>query len=306
MDTAKPTRFTDMQPGNWTDRTPARLRPYLKLMRLDRPIGTWLLLLPCWWSAALAADSAADWRIYGFGLLFAIGAVIMRGAGCTINDIADRDFDGKVERTATRPIPAGEVSVPAAIAFVLLQMLAGFAVLVQFDLFTILVGAASIPILAAYPFMKRITDWPQAWLGLAFNWGALVGWSAITQTLGLPALLMYAGGICWTLGYDTIYAHQDKADDIKIGVRSSALALGRRTRPFLVVIYALAIAFLAASFVAAGSGPWAWPLLGLAAAHLGWQIATVDTDNQPNCLARFKSNRDFGLLVTLAALAAHL
>lgn len=306
MSTLEETRFTDMPQRDWTARAPKAVRPYLKLMRLDRPVGTWLLLLPCWWSAALAAGSATDLRVYGFGLLFAIGAVIMRGAGCTINDIADRDFDGRVERTATRPIPSGQVSVPAAIVFVIVQMLAGFAVLVQFDLFTILVGAASIPILAVYPFMKRITDWPQAWLGLAFNWGALVGWSAITHSLGWPALLMYAAGICWTLGYDTIYAHQDKADDVKIGVRSSALALGSRTRPFLVVIYSLTIAFLAASFVAAGSGPWAWPLLALAAAHLVWQIATVDIDNQPNCLARFKSNRDFGLLVTLAALAAHV
>lgn len=305
MDTAKPT-FTDMRPDGWVDRMPRRVRPYLKLMRLDRPIGTWLLLLPCWWSAALAADGPGDARIWVYGLLFALGAVIMRGAGCAINDIADRDFDGRVERTATRPIPSGEVGVPAAVAFTLALMLAGLGVLVQFDRFTVVVGALSVPILVAYPFMKRITDWPQAWLGLAFNWGALVGWAAVAGTLDWPAALLYAGGICWTLGYDTIYAHQDKDDDRKIGVRSSALALGRRTRPFLVAIYTLAMLFIAAAFAVAGSGPWAWPPLALAALHLAWQVATVDTDNQPNCLARFKSNRDFGLLVTVAGLAAHV
>ena len=305
MDTTKPT-FTDMRPGGWVDRAPAQVRPYLKLMRLDRPIGTWLLLLPCWWSAALAADGIGDARIYVYGLLFAIGAVIMRGAGCAINDIADRDFDGRVERTALRPIPSGEVSVAAAVAFVAALMLVGLAVLVQFDRFTILVGAASVPILVAYPFMKRITDWPQAWLGLAFNWGALVGWSAVTHALAWPAALLYAGGICWTLGYDTIYAHQDKADDRKIGVRSSALALGDRTRPFLVVIYTLTIAAFAAAFWLAGSGPWAWPCLAAAALHLAWQVATVDIDDQPNCLKRFRSNRDFGLIVTLAALAGQV
>ncbi|SBW07524.1 4-hydroxybenzoate-octaprenyl transferase [uncultured Alphaproteobacteria bacterium] len=305
MDTAKPT-FTDMRPGGWVDRLPRRVRPYITLMRLDRPIGTWLLLLPCWWSAALAAGNPADWRIWYYGLLFAVGAVIMRGAGCAINDIADRDFDGRVERTALRPIPSGQIRLSTAIAFTGALMLAGLAVLVQFDRFAIVVGVLSVPILVAYPFMKRITDWPQAWLGLAFNWGALVGWAAIAQTLDWPAVLLYAGGICWTLGYDTIYAHQDKADDVKIGVRSSALALGNRTRPFLAAIYTLNMLFLAAAFWRAGSGPWAWPLLALGAAHLAWQVITVDTENQPNCLARFRSNRDFGLIVTAAALLAHV
>ncbi|MBN2753025.1 MAG: 4-hydroxybenzoate octaprenyltransferase [Rhodospirillaceae bacterium] len=305
MTIAKPT-LSDMPVDGWVDRCPLILRPYLKLMRLDRPIGTWLLLLPCWWSAALAAESLTDLRIYGLGMLFAVGAVIMRGAGCVINDIADRDFDGRVERTATRPIPAGQVSVLAAVIFVGVLMLIGLAVLVQFNRFTLLLGAASVPILVVYPFMKRITDWPQAWLGLAFNWGALVGWSAMTGRLDWPAACLYVGGICWTLGYDTIYAHQDKADDVKIGVRSSALALGRRTRPFLVVMYTLVMGLFIAAFVGAESGPWAAPFLLAAAAHLVWQVVTVDSDDAPNCLRRFKSNRDFGLLVTLAALAAHI
>lgn len=305
MSTAKPT-FTDMRPGGWVDRLPPRARPYLKLMRLDRPIGTWLLLLPCWWSAALAAGNPGDWRVWYYGLLFALGALIMRGAGCAINDIADRDFDGRVERTALRPIPSGEIGVFAAVAFTCALMLLGLAVLVQFDRFTIVVGALSVPILVVYPFMKRITDWPQAWLGLAFNWGALVGWAAIAHRLDWPAALLYAGGICWTLGYDTIYAHQDKADDRKIGVRSSALALGGRTRPFLAAIYTLAMLFLAAAFWLAGSGPWAWPLLALGALHLAWQVATVETENPRNCFRRFLSNRDFGLIVTAAALVAHL
>ncbi len=295
-----------MPVGGWTDRCPPVVRPYLKLMRLDRPIGTWLLLLPCWWSAALAADSVRDPWLYGMCALFGVGAVVMRGAGCAINDIADRDFDGRVERTAARPIPSGQVSVRAALIFVGTLMLVGLAVLVQFDRPTILLGAASVPVLAVYPFMKRITNWPQAWLGLAFNWSALVGWSAMRGTLASPALLLYVGGICWTLGYDTIYAHQDKADDVKIGVRSSALALGERTRPFLVVIYALAIGLFAAAFAWAGAGPWAWPILVAAALHLVWQVATVEIDDGPNCLKRFKSNRDFGLLLALAALAAHI
>lgn len=305
MQTAKPI-VNDMPVGGWTDRCPAAVRPYLKLMRLDRPIGTWLLLLPCWWSAALAAPSPSA-RLFGFCALFGIGAVIMRGAGCAINDIADRDFDGRVERTATRPIPSGQVSVGAALIFVGALMLAGLAVLTRFDRFTVLLGAASVPVLAVYPFMKRITDWPQAWLGLAFNWGALVGWSAMQGgSLDLAPAVLYAGGICWTLGYDTIYAHQDKADDVKIGVRSSALALGERTRPFLVVMYSLAIGLFAAAFALAGTGPWAWPILAAAALHLAWQVATVDIDDAPNCLKRFKSNRDFGLLVALAALAGQM
>jgi len=305
MTEAKPI-LNDMPVGGWTDRCPAPVRPYLKLLRLDRPIGTWLLLLPCWWSTALAAPSPWDGRVWGFFALFAVGAILMRGAGCVVNDLADRDFDGRVERTATRPIPSGQVSVRGALVFLACVMLAGLAVLLQFNGPTIMLGVASIPVFAVYPFMKRVTYWPQFWLGLAFNWGAFAGWSAMTGVVAAPALFLYAAGICWTLGYDTIYAHQDKADDVKIGVRSSALALGFHTRFFLCLIYPAAFVGIVAAFVAADGGPWAWPFLLAAGAHLVWQIGTVNIDDPPNCLRRFKSNRDFGLLITLAALAAHV
>ncbi len=296
----------DMPVGGWVDKCPVSIQPYMKLMRLDRPIGTWLLLLPCWWSSALAADGLGDWRLYGYWALFAVGALIMRGAGCTINDLADRKFDGKVERTANRPIPSGQVSVLAASIFLAGLMTAGFGILMQLNTFTILLGAASVPVLAVYPFMKRITYWPQAWLGLTFNWGALVGWSTMTGSLDWPALVLYVGGIFWTLGYDTIYAHQDKDDDIKIGVRSSALALGRRTRPFVAVVYALLIGFLSLAFLLVDAHPLAYVGLGVAAMHLVWQVLTVDIDDGPNCLKRFKSNRDFGLIVAASTLIALL
>jgi len=296
----------DIPTDGWVDKFPTFMQPYMKLMRLDRPIGTWLLLLPCWWSSALAANGIDDLRIYGLWALFGIGALVMRGAGCTINDIADRNFDGKVERTATRPIPSGQVSVFAACVFLAGLFLIGLAILVQLNTYTIVLGMASVPVLAVYPFMKRITHWPQAWLGLTFNWGALVGWSAISGELATPAILLYVAGIFWTLGYDTIYAHQDKEDDIKIGVKSSALALQNRTVPFLVIVYTLCMILISASFALAGAGLWSIPFLGAAAGHLIWQVLTVDIDTAPNCLKRFKSNRDFGLLIALAALAAQI
>ena len=220
---------TDMPAHGFVDRVlPAPLRPYAKLMRLDRPIGTWLLLWPCWWSLVFALDRApatgAEWlRLAWLYILFGVGAVVMRGAGCTYNDIVDRDFDAKVERTRTRPIPSGQVSVKGAIGFLLLQLLVGLAILLQFNWFAVGVGALSLVLIFTYPLMKRITYWPQFVLGLAFNWGALLGWAAVTGTLGWAPALLYIGGIAWTLGYDTIYAHQDKEDDILIGVKSTAL-----------------------------------------------------------------------------------
>jgi 4-hydroxybenzoate polyprenyltransferase len=298
----------DMPADGWVDRlAPAAVRPYLKLMRLDRPIGTWLLLFPGWWSITLAGGvsglPAGDWlRLM---ILFGLGAVVMRGAGCTVNDILDRHIDGKVARTAARPIPSGAVSVRRAVVFLGLQLLAGLVILLQFNLFAIALGAASLLLVFVYPLMKRVTYWPQAWLGLTFNYGALLGWAAVTGGLAWPALALYAGGFFWTLGYDTIYAHQDKEDDRLIGVKSSALALGGRTVPFLWGVFALTLALTALAIALAGPGLHgiAYPLLAVAGLHLVWQALTVDIDNGANCLARFKANRFYGALVLLAVAA---
>jgi 4-hydroxybenzoate polyprenyltransferase len=238
------------------------------------------------------------------GDLFGVGAVVMRGAGCTWNDITDREFDAKVARTASRPIPSGAVSVRGALVFLVLQMLLGLAVLVSFNNFAIAVGAAALLLIFPYPFMKRITWWPQAWLGLTFNWGALVGWATVTGSLSPAPLLMYAAGFFWTLGYDTIYAHQDKEDDALVGVKSSARRLGGRTRPYLFLFYGVTVLMLGASGWAAGM---AWPFyVGLAAAalQLAWQAADVDIDSPQDCLAKFKSNKWFGLILLAGIVAA--
>lgn len=292
----------DMPVGGWIDRlVPAVARPYLRLMRLDRPIGTWLLLLPCWWSIALAgADLASTLRLMA---LFAVGAVVMRGAGCTYNDIVDRDFDAKVARTAARPIPSGAVSPRRAALFLGAQLLIGLVVLVQLDPFAVGLGFASMALVLAYPFMKRVTYWPQAWLGLTFNWGALVGWGAVRGTLDPEVLALYAAGFFWTLGYDTIYAHQDKEDDVLIGVKSTALALGNRTRPALFVFYGLTIAFTALAGWLAGLGWVYFPLMALASGQLIWQAAATNPDDGTDCLSKFRSNRFYGWLLLLAIAA---
>lgn len=297
----------DMPADSWVDTyAPAPIRPYLKLMRLDRPIGTWLLLLPCWWSSAMATDGKPGVSLLVMFILFGIGAIIMRGAGCVVNDLADRNFDGKVERTATRPLPSGQVKVWQAIAFLGALMLIGLSVLVQFRIEAIIVGVCSLPLIITYPFMKRITYWPQAVLGLTFNWGALVGWAAVTGTVAPAAIAMYAAGFFWTLGYDTIYAHQDKEDDIKIGVKGLALLLGDATPQWAMGFYTATTALLAISGGLAGLHWIYFPLLALACLHLVWQVRTVDINDAANCLKRFKSNRDFGLLVTLAILIAQI
>jgi 4-hydroxybenzoate polyprenyltransferase len=284
--------------GNWVDSfAPPAIRPYLRLARLDRPIGSWLLLLPCWWSVGLAAVHARNGVDVWHLVLFFIGAFAMRGAGCTWNDIVDRDLDARVERTRSRPIPSSQVTVAAAAAFLVLQALIGLAVLLQFNLFTIYVGFASLLVVVIYPFMKRITYWPQIVLGLAFSWGALMGWPAAFARLDLPALLLYAGSIAWVIGYDTIYAHQDREDDALIGIKSTALLFRERTKPMLAVFYALAVALIAwAGFSAGGGLIFALGLL-VFAAHLVWQIARLDVDDPVNCLAVFKSNRDAGLIL---------
>jgi 4-hydroxybenzoate polyprenyltransferase len=284
--------------GNWVDGVaPAWARPYLRLARLDRPIGSWLLLMPCWWSVGLAAVHAGSQVNLWHLLLFFIGAFAMRGAGCTWNDIVDRDLDARVERTRSRPIPSGQVTVASAAAFLLLQALVGLAVLLQFNRFTIYVGFASLAVVAIYPFMKRITYWPQIVLGLAFSWGALMGWPATFARLDLPALLLYAGAISWVIGYDTIYAHQDREDDALIGIKSTALLFRERTKPMLALFYALAVALIALAGWSAGAGLlFALGLLAFAT-HLAWQIARLDVDDPIDCLVVFKSNRDAGLIL---------
>ena len=287
--------------GNWVDGlAPEWSRPYLRLARLDRPIGSWLLLLPCWWSAGLAAVAARQQVDLWLLVLFFIGAFAMRGAGCTWNDIVDRDLDKRVERTRSRPIPSGQVSVRAAAAFLVLQALVGLAVLLQLDRFAIAVGFASLAIVAVYPFMKRITYWPQIGLGLAFSWGALMGWAATFWRLDPPAYLLYAGAIAWVIGYDTIYAHQDREDDALIGVKSTAILFGARTKPMLTVCYALAVVLIALAGWLAGGGVLFTLGLVAFAAHLAWQIVRLDIDDPLNCLAVFKSNRDAGLILFAA------
>ena len=291
--------------GNWVDtRAPPWSRPYLRLSRLDRPIGSWLLLMPCWWSAALAADVAHTVRqLPLIVVLFFVGAFVMRGAGCTWNDITDRDLDALVERTRSRPIPAGQVSVLQAAVFLVVQALIGLIVLLQFNRFAVATGIASLFIVAVYPFMKRITWWPQTVLGLAFSWGALMGFAVTFGRIDATAVLLYAGSISWVIGYDTIYAHQDTEDDAMIGVKSTALLFAARTPQALAVFYALAVVLIGAALVLAGSGLMAWIGLGVFAAHLIWQIRRLDISDPALCLRIFKSNRDAGLLLFAGLLA---
>ena len=295
---------TDIRNESWIDRiAPEKVRPYFRLARFDRPIGTWLLLLPCWWSLALASPGVPELSAIG---LFAVGAVIMRGAGCTVNDLADRKFDLLVARTALRPIPSGDVSVRQALLYLGVLCTIGLLILMQFNPFTIGLGIGSLMLIATYPFMKRITYWPQAVLGLTFNWGALMGWASIEGGLSAPPLVLYATGFFWTLGYDTIYAHQDKEDDALIGVKSTALKLGAQTKIWLIGFYGLTIAGLGLVGTLTNL---AWPFfmtLALGAVHLIWQIVTLQPDVPKNCLQRFKSNRDFGLLIFAGIVASRV
>jgi 4-hydroxybenzoate polyprenyltransferase len=285
--------------GNWVDTVaPQWSRPYLRLARFDRPIGSWLLLMPCWWSAALSAGIAHRLdRLPLDVLLFFIGAFVMRGAGCTWNDITDRDLDARVERTRSRPIPAGQVSVKAALIFLVAQALVGLVVLLQFNRFAVATGIASLLIVAIYPFMKRITWWPQIVLGLAFSWGALMGFAATFGRLDLTAFVLYAGSICWVIAYDTIYAHQDAEDDALIGIKSTARLFAERTHEALVIFYGLAVVLIGVAFVLAGSGVAAWIGLALFAVQLGWQVRRLDIRDPSLCLRIFKSNREAGLIL---------
>jgi 4-hydroxybenzoate polyprenyltransferase len=298
------TRVADAT-GNWVDTlAPPWSRPYLRLARLDRPIGSWLLLIPCWWSAALASALAHDVSRLPLTIaLFFVGAFAMRGAGCTWNDITDRDLDARVERTRSRPIPAGQVGVRQALVFLTAQALIGLAVLLQFNRFAVATGIASLAIVAVYPFMKRITWWPQVVLGLAFSWGALMGFAVILGQICAPALLLYAGSIAWVIGYDTIYAHQDTEDDALIGVKSTARLFGAQTHRALIVFYGLAVILIGVTVWISGAGFPAWLGLIAFAAHLFWQIARLKIDDPALCLRIFKSNRDAGLLLFAGLLA---
>ncbi len=296
----------DAATHDWVDRTPQPIQPYLRLMRLDRPIGTWLLFWPCVLGLVLGAmsgdspfSSPRDWWLI---VLFGAGSIVMRGAGCTYNDIIDRDIDAKVARTRTRPIPSGAVSVRHAWMFLAAQCLVSLAILVQLNLGAIVLGASSLVLIAAYPFMKRITWWPQAWLGLTFNWGALLGFVAIAGNVDIADAMLYVGLFFWTLGYDTIYAHQDKDDDALIGVKSAARFLGARSRACILGFYAAAFTLIVAAGFTEHAG-WTFIFLMLAAGtHLLWQVRTLDIDNSDMCLKLFRANRDTGALIAAAFL----
>ena len=297
---------SDIPRGNWIDRlTPQPAHPYLRLARFDRPIGTWLLLLPGWWALALAPPNGG-WPDPWLFVLFGVGAILMRGGGCVINDLFDRDFDARVARTADRPIASGAISIPRALLFLAILFGISLLILLQFNLFAVAVGVASLLLVVPYPLMKRITWWPQAWLGLTFNWGALLGWAAVRGDIAAPALILYAAGFFWTLGYDTIYAHQDKEDDALVGIKSTARLFGDRSRPWIGAFFAVCLALLA---LTGGVMGLSWPFYGglaMAAVHASWQTASADFDDPKNCLFRFKANRDFGLIVLAAIVAGQV
>jgi 4-hydroxybenzoate polyprenyltransferase len=308
-------RVADAPSRHWVYRAlPRLLWPYAQLARWDRPIGWWLLLWPCWWSAALAAAAGArpgdPWPTLLPSpfhlLLFMIGAVAMRGAGCTYNDLVDVGIDAEVERTRSRPLPSGKVSRREAWTFLLLQAFAGLAVLTQFNGFAIVLGIASIAVVSIYPFMKRITNWPQFVLGLAFSWGALMGWAAAFGRLDWPVIALYAGSVLWVIGYDTIYAHQDKEDDAIAGVRSTALLFGKRTKHWLAGLYGGALILFAVAFAAAEVPLPAMAGLVAAGVHMARQIATLDIDDADQCLRLFKSNSVVGWLIFIGLLAGSL
>jgi len=304
-------RVADAPSGHWVYRVlPRWLWPYAQLARWDRPIGWVLLLWPCWWSTALAAS--AYW-LPGDSLksllpdpwylgLFLVGAIAMRGAGCTFNDLVDENIDAKVERTRSRPLPSGQVTRRQAWTFLVLQALVGFLVLWQFNYFVVLVGLCSLGIVAVYPFMKRITDWPQLVLGLAFSWGALMGWAAEFADIDAPAIMLYIGSILWVIGYDTIYAHQDKEDDALVGVRSTARLFGENTKMWLIGLYSGALICFALAFAAAEAPMPALAGLVAAGAHMARQIRVLDINDPDQCLRLFRSNGTVGWLIFLGLL----
>ena len=293
--TATDSRTPDAAPG-LIDRAPQGLRPYLRLMRADRPVGVWLLFWPCLWGAAVARPPGfPPGEVVRLAALFLVGAFVMRSAGCAYNDVVDRDLDARVARTASRPVASGAVSVRSAWGLVLGLCLVGLFVLLQLPLPAQLVGLGSLLLVAGYPFMKRITWWPQAWLGLTFNWGVLVGAAAVSAFLPLPALLAYAGAACWTLGYDTIYACQDIEDDQLAGIKSSARALGPRARRGVAAFYAASVLLLTSALFLAQAGLGTLLVL-LPAGHLAWQVRRFDPRDGKQCLRLFRANQWTGAL----------
>ncbi|WP_102107833.1 4-hydroxybenzoate octaprenyltransferase [Oceaniglobus roseus] len=302
-------QVADAVKGNWVDRlAPAAARPYLRLSRADRPIGTWLLLLPCWWGLLLATAMTGEFGLSDLWIAVgcAIGAFLMRGAGCTWNDITDRHIDGSVARTRSRPIPSGQVGVKGALVWLVAQSLLAFCILLTFNLAAIALGIGSLALVCIYPFAKRFTWWPQVFLGLAFNWGVLLAYTAHTGSLGWPAVLLYLSGIAWTLFYDTIYAHQDAEDDALIGVKSTARLFGERSPVWLRRFLVATVLLMSAAVILALAGP-ANPLtlaLALGAPwamgwHLAWQLGRLDTGDPDLCMRLFRSNRDAGLIAAL-------
>ena len=291
---------TDIRTDKFVFRiTPPRFHPYVKLARLDRPIGTWLLLFPCWWSIALASGglpymTSHEW---GLALRFAIGAVLMRGAGCVVNDLWDRELDAQVERTRTRPLPAGEVTPRQAMIFLGILLGVSFLILITLNTVAILLGLLSLSLVGTYPLMKRLTWWPQLFLGFTFNWGALMGWAAVKGTLGLPAFYLYLAGILWTLAYDTIYAHQDKEDDLTIGIKSTALLWADNSGWFVSICLFLSIFFLFITKLFTADSPYMVLLTMPVIAQAIWQLLHWDMKSPESCLAIFKSNAFFGWLV---------
>lgn len=302
-------RVADATKRNWVDRfAPRKTRPWLRLSRADRPAGTWLLLLPCWYSLALAI-AASGWRIEDFWFFIAMGAgaFLMRGAGCTWNDITDRHIDGKVERTRSRPIPSGQVTVKGALVWMVAQALIAFLILLTFNTTAIMFGILALLPVAIYPFMKRVTWWPQVFLGLAFNWGALMGWVAHSGEIGLAPVILYLAGIAWTLHYDTIYAHQDREDDALIGVKSTARLFEERTHQWLIGFSILAVLGAGiAAYISLTGMALVVAMIGVLiyAAHLAWQLMRLDINDTDNCMKLFRSNRDTGLILVFAFLAA--
>jgi 4-hydroxybenzoate polyprenyltransferase len=288
----------DAHRANWVDRyAPPVIQPWLKLGRFDRPAGIWLLMLPGWQGVALAAAGDGRWPSLWLLLAIFLGAALMRSAGCAYNDIVDRDIDAKVARTALRPIPSGQISVKGATAYVAIASLISLGILLTLGLPAILLGVASLGLVAAYPFMKRITWWPQVVVGLAFSWGALMGFAVTLGRIDLTALVLYAGSIAWVIGYDTIYAHQDAEDDALIGIKSTARLFGARTHLALAVFYSLAVVLIGVALALGGARWPAWIGLAAFAAHLVWQIRRLDISDPALCLRLFWSNRDAGLLL---------